>query len=351
MRSRPKEGLPMQAIVCDRPGTLSIQEVAKPEPGPGMALIRVVATGVCGSDVRGYLGTHPDIVDYPVILGHEFAGVVDAVGDGVSHVAPGDRVAVEPLFVCGVCRACREGTYHLCARLELNGHQHPGSFAEWTVAPARFCYPVPGAMDFEIAALAEPAAVAVHAANRARPKLGDRAVVLGMGPIGLLCLQALRLSGCRVMGVDVVPAKLELAREMGAELAVDASATDAIEAVTDWTDGVGADVVLESAGVRETLAETVFMVRKGGTVVLLGFTGEDTDPICLTRLMIKEANFLGSVIYSQRDVPDAIELLASGDLVGRPLITDRCDLAGLVDMVPAAQDKSGGMLKPMCLLS
>jgi L-iditol 2-dehydrogenase len=340
----------MRALVCPNPYQLAIKDVPKPSPRPLEALVRVHATGVCGSDVRGYLGTHPEIPSYPVILGHEFAGVVEELGAGAEGPPPGTRVAVEPLFVCGVCRGCLRGDYHLCSRLELNGHQHPGSFAEWTVSPARFCYPVPETMDFETAALAEPVAVAVHAANRARPALGDLAVVLGVGPIGLLTLQTLRLSGCRVLATDIVPSKLEVAAGLGAERVVNAAKESVQEAVLDWTGGVGADLVMETAGSATTLGQTIHLIRKGGTIVLVGFTGEAEDPLCLTKVMVKEARVLGSVIYGWGDFPDAIRLLATGAIRWEEIVTHRCELDGLADVLVAACDKSGGMLKPMCVI-
>lgn len=341
----------MRALVCDKPGTLTLREVDQPLPGPGQARIRVSATGVCGSDVKGYHGTHPEIPVYPIILGHEFAGTVDAVGTEVEGLQPGTRVAVEPLFVCGKCRRCLQGDYHVCIRRELNGHHHPGSFAEWTVSPARFCYPIPDDLDFETAALAEPTAVGVHVANRARPRLGDVAVVLGVGPIGMLVLQTLKLSGCRVIATDVVQSKVRIASDLGAELALNAAECDIAEAVRDLTDGDGADVVVETAGTRQTLAQTVHLVRTGGTVVIVGFTGAPDDPFGVSDVMGKELNVIGSVIYAHRDFPDAIRLLASGAVKGAPLITHRSDLDGLADLVVAAEDKSTGMLKPMCVIA
>lgn len=339
----------MRALVCTEPGSLVLQEVSDPKPQAGQALIRVEATGVCGSDVRGYLGTHPEIPHYPVILGHEFAGTVVELGPCAEGPAPGTRVAVEPLFVCGKCHGCLTGQYQRCSRLELNGHQHPGSFAELTCSPAHLCYPIPDSMDWETAALAEPVAVAVHATNRARPMLGDVAVVLGMGPIGLLCLQTLRLAGCQVMAVDVVPSKLAVAAQLGAEAVVNAGTESVEEAVLDATKGVGADLVLEAAGVPATLAQTVHLARKGGTVVLVGFTGAAADEVSLTKVMVKELHVLGSVIYAHRDFPDAIRLLATGQVQGGPIVTHRSDLDGLADLVVAACDKSGGMLKPVCV--
>lgn len=340
----------MRALVCDKPGILTLREVEQPVPGPGEARIRVAATGVCGSDVKGYHGTHPEIPAYPIILGHEFAGTVDAIGPGVEGLEPGTRVAVEPLFVCGKCRRCLQGDYHVCVKRELNGHHRPGSFAEWTVSPARFCHPIPDDLDSETAALAEPAAVAVHVANRARPRLGDVAVLMGMGPIGLLVLQTLKLSGCRVIATDIVDSKVRLAAELGADVALNATERDVGETVADLTEGDGADLVVETAGARQTLAQTVRLVRTGGTVVIVGFTGAPEDPFGVSDVMGKELNVIGSVIYAHRDFPDAIRLLSSGAIRGAPLITHRSNLDGLADLVVAAEDKSSGMLKPMCVI-
>lgn len=338
----------MTAAVCLQPGQIVIEDVEIPRPGPGEALIEVKASGICGSDVRGFQGTHPEIDTYPVILGHEFAGVVAEVGKGVAECAPGDRAIIEPLFVCGKCPGCLAGDYHLCQTLTLNGHREPGSFARYAIVPARFVHAMPDGLSFEQAAMAEPLAVCVHAAKRLRPRVGDLAVVLGAGPIGLLMMQVLKVAGCRLILSDVEPFKLELAQSFGAEHVVNARDTSVVQFVKDLTGGWGADVAVECAGAKETLAESVEVLHKGGTALLLGFTGSPRDEINLTNITITEKTVMGSVIYC-RDFPVTIHLMANRQVQLDPLITHRFPLADTLVALQTAAEKKDRILKGMII--
>jgi len=310
--------------------------------------VQVEATGVCGSDIRGYHGTHPEIKQYPIILGHEFAGTVAELGPGVAAPAVGTRVTVEPLNVCGRCRGCVEGNYQLCNDLQLNGHHYEGSFAEFAKAKAHFCYAVPDEMSMETAAFGEPVAVAVHAVKRAGVEIGDLVVVLGAGPIGNLCMQVARAAGAKTLITDIDPPKLEIAKECGADSVANAAEESVEERVSCLTDGDGADIIIEAAGTAQTLAQTVHLARKGGTIVAAGFTAAETDSISLTDLTIKELNLLGTVIYC-RDYGPTVELLASGQVVTEPLVTHRYTLESFVAQAGEVASKPSGMIKPMIL--
>jgi len=338
----------MKAAVCPEPGRIVIEDVEKPAPGPGEALIQVRASGICGSDVRGFLGTHPEIDQYPVILGHEFSGIVAEVGKDVRECAPGDRVIIEPLFVCGDCPACNAGDYHLCRNLTLNGHRKPGSFAEYAIVLSRFVHPMPGSLSFEQAALAEPLAVAVHAVKRLNPKVGELAVVLGAGPIGLLTMQVLKVAGCRLIVSDLEPFKLELAKSFGAEHVVNAREASVVDFVHDLTDGWGADLAVECAGAEQTLAQSIEVIHKGGTALLLGFTGSDRDEINLTNITITEKTVMGSVIYC-RDFPTTIHLMATGQVQLDPLITHHFPLEDTLIALQTATEKKERILKGLII--
>ncbi len=338
----------MRAVVCVEPGRMELQHVPVPEPAPDEVIVRVEASGVCGSDIRGFHGRHPDIKDYPIILGHEYSGTIVALGSQASGPAIGTRVAVEPLTVCGRCRGCIEGHYQLCDNLMLNGHHYEGSFCEFTRAKSVFCFPIPDAMSFRVAAFAEPVAVAVHAVKRSRATVGDLVVVLGAGPIGNLCMQVARAAGARVLISDVDPPKLDVARATGADFVVNA-ATESVESVVRaLTGGTGADIVMEAAGVSTTLQQTVHLARKGGTIVAVGFTADDTDSIRLTDVTIRELDFLGTVIYC-RDYPATLDLLSSGRVVTEPLATHEYTLEALADQAAVVASKPSGMIKPLVL--
>jgi len=338
----------MRAAVCVEPGKMALEERPIPKPAADEVIVRVEASGVCGSDVRGFHGTHPEIEHYPIILGHEFAGTVVELGTDVAAPAVGTRVTVEPLAVCGVCRGCVRGTYQLCNSLKLNGHHYEGSFAEYTTAKARFCYPIPTEMDMETAAFGEPVAVAVHAVKRAQVALGDFVVILGAGPIGNLCMQVAKAAGARTLITDVDSRKLTVAKKTGADLTANATSEPVRELVLALSNGDGADVVLECAGAAATLGESVHLARKGGTVVAVGFTAAETDAVSLTTVTIRELNLLGTVIYAW-DFPATVDLLATGAVRTKPLTTHRYSLETFVEQADTIAAKPRGMIKPMVL--
>ena len=263
---------------------LRVERVPQPgPPPPGMALIRVQVTGVCGSDLHSYLdariGDTP--VEAPLVLGHEFSGIVEAVGEGGldgrhQPLAPGARVAVDPAQPCGRCEACDHGHPNLCWRLHFCGnYPDGGSLCEWMHMPARSCFPVPADMNVSRAALLEPLGVAVHAVDLAKIRVGDDVAILGAGPIGLLILQLARLSGAgRVFVSDRFAWRLALAEAHGA-VPVHAVEEDPVRAVSRATGGRGVDVAIEAAWADESVAQAAAMASLGGRLVLVGITGED----------------------------------------------------------------------------
>jgi L-iditol 2-dehydrogenase len=302
----------MKAAVCEDPRKISVMDVRIPQPGPGEVLVRVRASGICGSDVRAYLGVHPEVV-YPIIPGHEFSGEVAALGEDVEGFEIGDGVIAEPLFPCGQCPACMAGDYNLCGELAMTGFQVPGSFAEYAIAKAALLYPKDQSLSFDEAAMIEPLAVAVHAVKRARISIGDTVVILGAGSIGLLTMQVARRAGATVIAADVLEDKLHLAAGLGADYVVNADTSNPCELVMAMTDERGADVVMECAGTLQTMAQTVDLARKGGTIVMVGWTGNGSDCISLTKITMNEINLLGSATY-RRDFPTAIGLAVSRDV-------------------------------------
>ena len=321
----------MKAAVCEEPRKITIRDVKMPGPGPGEVLVKVKASGICRSDVKGYLGTHPGVV-YPMILGHEFSGEVAALGEGVEGAygdAPlevGDGVIIEPLFPCGECPACLAGDYNLCYAMTMAGHQTLGSFAEYAIAKAALVYPKDQSLSFDEAALMEPLAVAVHAVKRAGISIGDMVVVLGSGTIGLLTMQVAKKAGAMVIATDVLADKLHLAADLGADYVVNADTSDPCELVMAITKSRGADVVIDCAGIPQTLMQTVDLVRKGGTITMIGWTGHESDSISLTKITRHEINLLGSIIYC-RDFPTAIELAVSRDVNLSSIISHEFELS------------------------
>jgi L-iditol 2-dehydrogenase len=285
----------MLAARLHGPRDLRVEDVPHPgPPPPGAALIRVQVTGVCGSDLHSYLdariGDTP--VEAPFVLGHEFSGIVEAVGaekgpgpffhsgpglDGRHQpLTPGTRVAVDPAQPCGRCEACDQGHPNLCWRLHFCGNfPDGGSLCEWMHMPARSCFPVPADMDFTGAALLEPLGVAVHAVDLAKIRVGDDVAIVGAGPIGLLILQLVRLSGAgRVFVSDRFAWRLARAEASGA-VPVHAVDDDPVRFVARETGGRGVDVAIEAAWADESVAQAASMARLGGRLVLVGIPGDD----------------------------------------------------------------------------
>jgi L-iditol 2-dehydrogenase len=315
----------MYAVVCERPMAMALREVPTPKPKGKEALVEIKAVGVCRSDVSGYQGKHP-LVTYPNILGHECSGVVVELGPDVRGFGVGDEVAVETFFeLCGHCSGCRRGQYNTCKSPKIIGHNVPGAFAKYMLANSDFLYPKPPNVGFEEAALVEPLSVAVHAVKRCGISCGESVAILGAGAIGLLTLQVARLSGATVHVVDVVERKLALAQALGADQVFDASARDPRAEMMATTGGDGYDYVIEAVGSPRTLRETTDLARAGGTIMCIGFSGRDTDEICLSKITLQEMRMLGILGFC-RDYPTSLQLLSKGMVDVRPLMTQRFPL-------------------------
>lgn len=302
----------MQAGRLEEVGRFEVLEVPEPVPGPGEVLLRVAAAGVCGTDrhlLRGeYMGRPP------VILGHEFAGVVEAVGPGVTTHRPGDRVACDPNIACGACPSCLAGRINLCENLVAVGVHRDGGFAELVAVPAHRALALPPGLSLRDAALSEPLACCLHALDIGAPRPGERVTILGGGVIGLLCLQLARLAGAEVLLVTRSPQRRRIAEELGA--ATLGSAEEARQARPR-----GAELVLECAGVAATVTEAPRLAARGGRAVVLGVLprGEKVgiEPFdLLTREVDLRMAFVNPFTQAR-----ALELLAGGAIRTGPLVT------------------------------
>ena len=274
----------MWAARLHGPADLRVEEIASPgPPGPGQVLLRVKTTGICGSDLHSYqdarIGDTP--VSGPLILGHEFSAIVEALGDQAQNglfqpLTPGQRVAVDPAQPCGRCEMCEQGNPNLCWRLHFCGnYPDGGSLCEWMHMPARSCFPVPDDLDDVEAALLEPLGVALHSMDLARIRVGDAVAIIGAGPIGLLLLQVARLSGAApVFVIDPLSWRLERARAWGG-VPIASRGGDAVARVQELTHGRGVDVAIEAAWADTSINDAVEMARLGGRIVLVGIPGDD----------------------------------------------------------------------------
>lgn len=272
----------MQAVVCHGPQDYRLEQVPVPTPGPGEALVRVQAVGICASDLKCYHGaakfwgddSRPAWAETEVVPGHEFVGEVVALDEEAAArwgVGVGDRVVAEQIVPCGTCRYCRRGQYHMCGPHDIFGFKRatPGAMAEFMVFPANArVHQVDPSIPAQHAAFAEPLACSLHAVERAGIQFGDVVVVAGCGPIGLGMVAGARAkSPQHVVALDAVPAKLELASRCGADVVVDITTEDVLEVVRSLTDGYGADVYLEGTGHPSAVAQGLNLLRKCGTFV------------------------------------------------------------------------------------
>jgi threonine dehydrogenase-like Zn-dependent dehydrogenase len=289
---------------------------------PGEVLVRVGMAGLCGTDYRIWTGDRP--VRYPRVLGHELVGRVEGMGEGVSGVSPGDRVAIEPNYSCGACPLCREGNRNLCLSRTAVGIDVDGGFAEWVRVPVRCCWPAPTGIADDDLLVTEPLAVVVRAVARGAVEPGECAAVVGAGTLGLLALQVLRGRGARVLVVSRSSRRFALARELGAA-ATHALTDGALEAPARAFSGrEGVDVVVETAGTADAVTHALSLVRPGGRVVLTGLPHEPT-PVAFFSVVRREVTLTGSMIY-QDEFAEAMRLVAAGTVRTRPLVTHRFEL-------------------------
>jgi len=313
----------MKVLLLSQYKHLEIAELPEPAPGPGEVLVRVAACGICGSDVHGYDGSSGRRIP-PIVMGHEAAGRIAAVGSGVKGFAAGDRVTFDSTIYCGACGPCRRGEVNLCDSRQVLGvscsdYRRAGAFAEYIVVPSRIVYRLPDNLSFAEAAMLEAVAVAIHAVSLAQVSPNSTALVVGAGMIGLLVVQTLRVAGCsRVLVADLDSTRLKLAQDVGATEVLSAEA-GLMEQVLHLTSGAGVDVVVEAVGRNETVGAAIESVRKGGTVVLVGnISPEITLP--LQKVVTRQIRLQGSCA-SAGEYPQAMELLATGAILVKPLIT------------------------------
>jgi L-iditol 2-dehydrogenase len=306
----------MNALLLKEYMHLELVEMPVPEIGPEEVLVRVRACGICGSDVHGLDGRTGRRIP-PLVMGHEAAGEVVATGAAVADLTPGDRVTFDSTVYCGRCFYCTRGEVNLCDRREVLGvspgpYRRHGAFAEFVAVPRRIMYRLPDALSYEQAALIEACSVAVHAVNLTPVRLGDCAVVVGSGMIGLLAMQAARIAGCtQVIAIDPDESRLALAREMGATETINPTARTLPEGT--------ADLAIECVGATQPVRTAIAAVRKGGAVTLVGNVSPDID-LPLQSVVTRQIRLQGSCA-SNGEYPACIDLMARGAIRVDPLIS------------------------------
>jgi threonine dehydrogenase-like Zn-dependent dehydrogenase len=339
----------MKALVLEDYKKFAFREAQQPQLESGRdVLVRVKAVGICGSDVHGMDGStgrrRP-----PVIMGHEASGVIEAVGPGVTAWKPGDRVTFDSTIWCGECAYCRSGRVNLCDNRRVLGvsceeYRQEGAFAEYVVVPDRILYRIPEALDFVGAALTEPVAVAAHAAALTPVQRNETLVVVGAGLIGLLLIQVLRSghSG-RILAVDLDPSRLEQARALGADDARLAGDPDLAAWVKDQTGGQGAHRAFEAVGATAPVKTAVSLVRKGGSVTLIGNLSPQIE-LPLQAVVTRELTLYGSCAIAG-EYPLALDLMARGKINPRSVISAVRPLSEGASWFERLYAREAGLLK------
>jgi 2-desacetyl-2-hydroxyethyl bacteriochlorophyllide A dehydrogenase len=319
----------MKQATMTAPGQIDVHEAAVPTPGPGEVLLRIQRIGVCGSDIHVYHGKHP-LTSYPVVQGHEFSAVLEALGPGVTGLTPGAKVTAMPQIVCGECAPCRRGDYHICDKLKVQGFQAPGCAQELWVTSADSIVPLPETFTFEQGALVEPTSVAVHAVARAGQLAGRGVAVLGAGPIGNLVAQTARCAGAQVLITDLSDYRLEIARQCGLEATSNAKAETLAQASECVFGKNGFDVAFECVGVEATITAVIDSIQKGGTIIIVGVFG-DMPRVNLALVQDRELNLHGTLMYQRQDYQRAVELIASGGIITEPLVSKHFSLDNYIE--------------------
>ena len=344
----------MKVLLAYAPGELRVVEMEKPTPGPREVLCKVAHCGVCATDIaimKGILnlGDGNDPV-YPVRLGHEWSGTVVEAGDKCWQVRPGDRVVSDTGYFCGECAMCKRGEYQSCLKGRAVGTIRdcwPGAFADYMLIPERMAYKVPDNVALDEAALIEPTGIGFYGLQRAGFTPVTNMLVVGTGPIslgGMACAKALGIGKTIVAGRK--DAKLEIARQLGADITVNMTRENLYDVVMRETEGRGMDIVMDSTGAPELLNDSMLMLRGSGTLVIPAFYEKVLNGIRLDRLIVKNCTMIGAA-GTPNITPKILELLASGKLSLKPMLTDRFPFERVIDAFEAVTARNDTRVKVM----
>ncbi len=323
----------MKAGILYNDRDIRVGDAPDPRVGPGEVLVATSCAGICGTDLHIYRGEFHGRVAYPAIQGHEFGGIIQELGKEVTHLRVGDRVVVDPIISCHSCPACLSGHLNACRALKLLGVDLDGGFGQYVAAPANHVYPLPDSFPMIYAPMVEMYGLGHHILRRGRVQPGETIAILGAGKLGLAILDVLCHSAgaATTIVTDIQPFRLETARKIGADFAIDVTQADPVERVLEITQGIGVDCAIEAVGhyhlipgQEAPLAQAVKMIRNAGRIVTAGL-GEQLSPVHFKTLVLKEAQIIASRV-TLGEFPQAIRLMEKGLLHPELLITDQVPL-------------------------
>ena len=316
----------MKALVYYGPEDLRLDEIVDVKPVPGEALIRVRACGICGSDVHGYLGITGRRIP-PMVMGHEFSGDVIEVGEGVTGIKVGDRVAAYPVIFCGECKPCRQGDVHACLNKKALGVlECNGAMAEYVSLPAKLLFKLADKLSYEAGSMMEPLAVAYRGVNHSGDLAGKNVFIVGAGTIGLLAMAVVKMRNpAQVFVSDLSDIRLGVAKEMGAAHIMNPSRDNVYDIINRATGGAGVDVAFEAVGATPTVQQAMAGLRVGGTAVWIGNSAKMVE-VNMQEIVTRELRVLGTFLYTFQEFSDVADLLNSGKLNVEPLISLRAPM-------------------------
>ena len=338
----------MKALVLEDYNRLCYTDFPEPGPGPEDVLVKVMACGICGSDVHGMDGSTGRRIP-PLIMGHEASGIIEKTGAHVTGYNPGDRVTFDSTIYCGNCSFCRKGQINLCDHRRVLGvscdeYRQHGAFAQFVSVPERILYPLPNSVSFSQAAMVEPCSVAVHAVGRTPFSMGDTAVVVGAGIIGLLVVQVLRAAGCgAIIAVDLEKEKWEIARSIGADAGLNAASSSVVSDILDLTRGKGAHMAFDAVGLPGSMELAVKSLKKGGHLTLIGNLSA-TVGLPLQQVVTREISLHGSCA-SRGEYPACLDLMARKAVNVDSLISATAPLSEGSRWFRRLYEKEKGLLK------
>jgi L-iditol 2-dehydrogenase len=340
----------MNALILEDYNHLVYKNFPEPVLTAEDVLVRIRACGICGSDVHGFDGSTGRRIP-PLIMGHEASGVIAEVGSNVEKFKPGDRVTFDSTIYCGTCFYCRRGEINLCDHRRVLGvscdeYRQHGAFAEYAAVPQHIIYPLPAGISFEQSAMVEPCSVAFHAVQVTPLSINATAVVVGAGIIGLLVIQTLRAAGCgQIIAVDLDPEKLELARQLGADIGLNPAEEDAVSMIKKMTGNRGADMAFDAVGLNASLSTALNSIRKGGDLTLIGNLSSEVK-LALQAVVTGEVTLHGSCA-SRGEYPACLDMIARGTINVDALISTVAPLAEGARWFERLYQKEKGLLKVM----
>lgn len=326
------------------PGRIEFQEKKQPKLHDYSVLLKVKAASICGGDIHIFKGKHP-MSPLPVAIGHELSGVVLNTGKKVTKVQEGDRVVVEPVVVCGKCFFCRTGEYNRCTNINVQYRKGQGAFTPYFVADEDWTHKLPQGISFEEGALVEPLSVAMHAVKAAEIRTGHSVAIFGAGALGLMVLRLAKLSGAtEIFVVDVNNFRLKKAKKLGASQTINASQHEAVEVILEKTDGLGVDRAFEAVGLEKTLVDSMRVLKKGRTSIILGLFEDQDIQIPANILVTREIALKGCLTYCW-DFQDTIKLLEMGDVKLGEIITHTMPVSKLQQAFELMMDPENEAVK------